>query len=140
LEDISLEAITLDTEVVTDFVTEKKLVAQFVVGKNWVRLIFVTAGLWPTIVTTVALLVNFIAIAKVSTRAIPFGSMVALVSIWLFCVFPLCLVGVILGRNWAGNPDFPCRVNPIPRPIPDKAWYAEPPMIILLSMSNIWNR
>ncbi|KAJ3410600.1 hypothetical protein HDV05_003550 [Chytridiales sp. JEL 0842] len=102
-------------------------------GKNWVRLIFVTAGLWPAVLATVVLLVNFLAIAKTSTRAIPFGSMMAVLSIWLFCVFPLCVIGVILGRNWAGNADFPCRVNPIPRPIPDKAWYAEPPMIILLS-------
>ncbi|KAJ3308750.1 hypothetical protein HDU76_003824 [Blyttiomyces sp. JEL0837] len=58
--------------------------------------------------------------------------MLAVFSIWLFCVFPLSLIGVILGRNWGGTPNFPCRVNPIPRPVPDRAWYAEPFVIILL--------
>ncbi|KAJ3168388.1 hypothetical protein HK101_011647 [Irineochytrium annulatum] len=99
-------------------------------GKNWVRLIFVTAALWPGIVSSMVVSINFVAIAKASSRAIPFGSMVAVICIWLFCVFPLVLIGVILGRNWSGDPSFPCRINPIPRPIPDKVWYAEPVAIV----------
>ncbi|KAI9350076.1 hypothetical protein DFJ73DRAFT_625271 [Zopfochytrium polystomum] len=101
-------------------------------GKSWVRLIFVTAGLFPTVLFGIVIGVNFIAIAKNSTRAIPFTSMLAVLAIWTFCVFPLSLVGVILGRNWAGTPGFPCRINPIPRPIPHLQWYAQPKVIVLL--------
>lgn len=101
-------------------------------GKNWVRLIFVTSGLFPAVLSVVVLFVNFIAIAKTSTRAIPFGSMVSMLTIWGFCVFPLSLIGVILGRNWGGSSNFPCRINPIPRPIPDLVWYAEPSVIIMI--------
>ena len=43
---------------------------------------------------------------------------------------PLCVVGTILGRNWSGTPNAPCRVNAIPRLIPDKRWYATPPVLI----------
>ena len=39
-------------------------------------------------------------------------------------ILPLNLVGVILGRNMLGQPDNPCRVNTVPRPIPEKKWYA----------------
>ncbi|KAJ1557753.1 hypothetical protein HK405_015252, partial [Cladochytrium tenue] len=101
-------------------------------GKKWVRLVFVTSGLFPALLSSVVLVVNFLAIAKNSTRAIPFGSMVAVLAIWMFCVFPLTLFGVIVGRNWAGAAEFPCRVTAIPRQIPDLAWYADPSMIILL--------
>lgn len=53
-------------------------------------------------------------------------------AIWIFLCFPLTLLGAIIGRNWGSKADFPCRVNPIPRPIPDKVWYAEPMMIIAM--------
>ncbi|KAG0366920.1 hypothetical protein BGZ54_004697 [Gamsiella multidivaricata] len=56
----------------------------------------------------------------------------ALLFIWLCIVLPLTLVGTILGKNWAGKADFPCRVHPIPRPIPEKIWYAEPIVVIAL--------
>ncbi|KAJ1556529.1 Transmembrane 9 super member 3, partial [Nowakowskiella sp. JEL0078] len=99
-------------------------------GKNWIRTMFFTAGLWPGIVCLCAFLINFVAIYKTSSRAISFPTMVdynlAIAFIWLLLVFPLTLLGTIVGRNWASEASFPCRVNPIPRPIPDKPWYAEP--------------
>ncbi|KAJ3225796.1 hypothetical protein HK099_006194 [Clydaea vesicula] len=102
-------------------------------GKNWIKTMFITSGLWPGVVSGVVFSINFIAIYKTSSKAIPFFTMVAILAIWLFLIFPLTLLGAIIGRNWAGEPNFPCRVNPIPRPVPDKIWYAEPIMIILLA-------
>lgn len=101
-------------------------------GKNWIRTMVMTAGLWPGFVTAASILINFVAIYYSSTKAIPFGTMIAILSIWIFLVFPLTLLGSIVGRNWAGKPSFPTRVNPIPRPIPEKPWYLEPIIIILL--------
>lgn len=37
-----------------------------------------------------------------------------------------------MGRNLAGQPDYPCRINAVPRPIPEKKWFMEPGVIILL--------
>lgn len=42
------------------------------------------------------------------------------------------MVGTVLGRNLAGQPDYPCRINAVPRPIPEKKWFMEPGVIILL--------
>ena len=47
---------------------------------------------------------------------------VVVVAIFLFVIVPLTLVGAVLGRNLTGVADNPCRVNPLPRPIPEKKW------------------
>jgi transmembrane 9 superfamily protein 3 len=57
---------------------------------------------------------------------------VAITSICLFVILPLTLVGTVLGRNLAGQPNHPCRVNAVPRPIPEKKWFMEPTVIVLL--------
>ncbi|KAI8929878.1 Endomembrane protein 70-domain-containing protein [Entophlyctis helioformis] len=99
-------------------------------GRRWVRNMIVVALFWPGVVSLTAFLINFVAIHYQSSRAIPFTTMIAILSIWLFLVFPLTLLGTIVGRNWSGTPKFPCRVNPIPRPIPDKIWYADSLFIV----------
>ncbi|KAI7871697.1 hypothetical protein BDF14DRAFT_1954399 [Spinellus fusiger] len=101
-------------------------------GKDWVRNVFLTAGLWPATVVGVSSYVNSIAIYYASSRAIAFSTILAMLALWLFVCFPLTLLGAIVGRRWTQQTDFPCRVNPIPRPIPEKLWYAEPLVIIAL--------
>ena len=77
-------------------------------------------------------MINFVAIYYKASRAIPFGTMIVVVCIWTFVTLPLTLVGAVLGRNLAGSTNNPCRVNPIPRPMPDRQWYVEPWVIVLL--------
>ena len=55
-----------------------------------------------------------------SLAAVPFGSIVVVVLIWTCISVPLCLFGTVIGRNWNGTPDNPCRVKRIPSPIPEK--------------------
>lgn len=57
---------------------------------------------------------------------------VAVACIVFFVVLPLTLVGTVLGRNLGGQADYPCRVNAVPRPIPEKKWFMEPTIIIAL--------
>ncbi|ORX76157.1 hypothetical protein BCR32DRAFT_224523 [Anaeromyces robustus] len=102
-------------------------------GRSWIKNMFLTACLFPCTIGGITLLINFIAIYYQSSRAIPFGSMLTIFAIWLFIIFPLTLFGSIIGRNFAGNPNNPCRVNLIPRPIPEKPFYNRPPALILLS-------
>ena len=67
-------------------------------------------------------------------------SKVAIACICLFVILPLTLVGTVLGRNIYGQPNHPCRVNPVPRPIPDKKWYVhhkETKKIVCLFSSNV---
>lgn len=101
-------------------------------GKTWIRQCVLSACLVPVLVCTTALVVNFIAMYYHASRAIPFGTMVAVACICLFIIMPLTLVGTVLGRNLSGVQDNPCRVNAVPRPIPEKKWFMEPLVIILL--------
>jgi hypothetical protein len=38
----------------------------------------------------------------------------------------------VIGRNWNGLPDNPCRVKRIPSPIPERQWYLRPSVIALM--------
>ncbi|RIB03503.1 hypothetical protein C2G38_2133469 [Gigaspora rosea] len=101
-------------------------------GRNWIKNILVTATLWPGILSIMTTMINFVAVYYSSSRAIPFTAMLAIFATWLFLAFPLTFLGAIFCRNRASQPNFPCRVNPIPRPIPEKIWYAEPLVIVAL--------
>lgn len=101
-------------------------------GKEWIKQMVVGAALFPSLICGVVFLINFIAIYYHASRAIPFLTMVAVACICLFVILPLNLVGTILGRNISGQPDNPCRVNTVPRPIPEKKWFMEPWSIVLL--------
>uniref|UniRef100_A0AAR2JQM1 Transmembrane 9 superfamily member n=1 Tax=Pygocentrus nattereri TaxID=42514 RepID=A0AAR2JQM1_PYGNA len=92
-------------------------------GRRWIKQMFIGAFLIPAMVCGTAFFINFIAIYYHASRAIPFGTMVAVCCICFFVILPLNLVGTILGRNLSGQPNFPCRVNAVPRPIPEKKWY-----------------
>lgn len=104
-------------------------------GKNWIKTMLLTTLLFPGICSGIAFFLNFIALGYGSLAAIPFGTMVVVVLIWLFISFPLTLVGTIVGRNWNGIADNPCRINPVPRHIPEKKWYLHP--IVNISLGGI---
>ncbi|KAL8482509.1 hypothetical protein ACS0TY_027991 [Phlomoides rotata] len=101
-------------------------------GKNWIKSMILTASLFPFICFGIGLILNTIAIFYGSLAAIPFGTMVVVFVIWAFISFPLALLGTVVGRNWSGAPNNPCRVKTIPRPIPEKKWYLTPSVISLM--------
>lgn len=101
-------------------------------GRNWIRQCLVSAALLPSLVCGTAFLINFIAIYYHASRAIPFTTMLSVASICLFVILPLTILGTIVGRNTNGQPSNPCRISSVPRPIPEKKWYMEPAMIMLL--------
>ncbi|XP_046349925.1 transmembrane 9 superfamily member 3-like [Haliotis rufescens] len=101
-------------------------------GKVWIKQMLMSAFLLPSLVCGTAFFINFIAIYYHASRAIPFGTMVAVSCICIFVILPLTLVGTVLGRNLAGQPNYPCRINAVPRPIPEKKWFMEPGVIVVL--------
>jgi len=101
-------------------------------GKKMDQKMVISAFLLPFMVCSTAFFINFIAIYYHASRAIPFTTMLAVASICVFVILPLTLVGTVLGRNLAGSPDYPCRINAVPRPIPEKKWFMEPLIIIPL--------
>eukprot|EP00252_Welwitschia_mirabilis_P021821 TRINITY_DN5713_c0_g1_i1.p1 TRINITY_DN5713_c0_g1~~TRINITY_DN5713_c0_g1_i1.p1 ORF type:complete len:588 (-),score=64.12 TRINITY_DN5713_c0_g1_i1:366-2129(-) len=101
-------------------------------GKHWIKAMVLTASLFPFTCFGIGFLLNTIAIFYGSLAAIPFGTMVVLFVMWAFISFPLSLLGTVIGRNWSGTPNNPCRVKTIPRPIPEKKWYLTPTVVSLM--------
>lgn len=101
-------------------------------GKSWIRAMLLTASLYPGATMAIAFSLNTVAIFYRSLAAVPFGTMVVVALLWGFISFPLCLFGTVIGRNWNGSPDNPCRVKRIPSPIPFKKWYLRPWVIATL--------
>jgi transmembrane 9 superfamily protein 3 len=102
-------------------------------GKHWIKQMVISASLIPILVCGTVFVINFFAIGYHSSRAIPFGTMVAVACICLFILLPLNLIGTVVGRNLSGQANYPCRVNPIQRIIPEKKWFMEPSVIAVLS-------
>lgn len=101
-------------------------------GKKWIKSMILTASLFPFMCFSIGFVLNTIAIFYGSLAAIPFGTMVVVFVIWAFISFPLALLGTVVGRNWSGAPNNPCRVKTIPRPIPEKKWYLTPSVVSLM--------
>ncbi|MBA0782112.1 hypothetical protein Gotri_002977, partial [Gossypium trilobum] len=101
-------------------------------GKNWIKAMILTASLFPFMCFGIGFILNTIAIFYGSLAAIPFGTMVVVFVIWAFISFPLALLGTVVGRNWSGAPNNPCRVKTIPRPIPEKKWYLTPSVVSMM--------
>eukprot|EP01134_Creolimax_fragrantissima_P004868 CFRG4868T1 len=101
-------------------------------GKNWIRQMLVQTCFFPAIVFAANFYINFIAVTYSSSRAIPLDVVFKISAIVIFAILPLTLGGCILGRNTTGVLGWPCRVNPVPRPIPENQWYMDPISIALI--------
>ncbi|CAJ1961673.1 unnamed protein product [Cylindrotheca closterium] len=112
---------------------------------QWQQTMALTVILLPTVTVGVFATLNSVALAYGTINSIPFMVMIKLFFLWTLVSIPLCVVGTLLGRHahkGTANP-FPCRVNAIPRPIPeDVPWYGKPsgliPLAGLLSFGSIF--
>jgi len=92
-------------------------------GTEWKACMILTAALYPGAAFLIAFFLNFIAVSYDSSASYSFGTILLLLSLWLFASCPLVLAGTLLGRGTTVSGDFPCRVNTLRRPIPDSKWY-----------------
>jgi len=101
-------------------------------GKNWIKSFLLTGGLFPGACFLMASLLNFVALGYGTLAAFPAGTIFAVLAIWVFISYPITFVGTVFGKNWNGHPDNPCRINPVPRRIPDRKWYLQPYVNVIL--------
>eukprot|EP00980_Cylindrotheca_fusiformis_P013909 scaffold3618_cov129-Cylindrotheca_fusiformis.AAC.9 len=114
-------------------------------GVQWQQTMAMTVLLLPTVTIAIFACLNAVSLAYGTINSIPFLVIVKLFFLWTLVSIPLCVVGTLLGRHahkGTGN-TFPCRVNAIPRPIPDDVpWYGKPsgliPLAGLLSFGSIF--
>jgi len=89
---------------------------------NWKRNTILVALGFPGICFMGLLCLNFVIAGEKSSGAIPFGTMFALIVLWIGISVPLVFLG-----SWIGYrkkiAELPCKVNTIAREIPEQKWY-----------------
>ncbi|KIW02341.1 uncharacterized protein PV09_06482 [Verruconis gallopava] len=102
-------------------------------GQNWRRNVIVTGTLIPGLIFATIFILNFFVWAQASSTAIPFGTLLALASLWLLIQLPLVYVGSWYGFVVVGAWDHPVKPNAIPRQIPRQEWYTKSIQTVLLA-------
>ncbi|KAK9370185.1 hypothetical protein V1509DRAFT_637789 [Lipomyces kononenkoae] len=91
-------------------------------GEKWIKNALRTAMLVPGILLGYVVALNFLSWSQSSSSAIPFGTLVVLVAMWLLILVPLVVIGGWLGfKRPAIEP--PTRIKQIARQIPPTPWY-----------------
>ncbi|CAN4126909.1 unnamed protein product [Withania somnifera] len=92
-------------------------------GKNWVRNLLLTGGLFCGPLFLTFCFLNTVAIAYHATAALPFGTIVVIFLIWTLVTSPLLVLGGIAGKNSKAEFQAPTRTTKYPREIPQLPWY-----------------
>jgi transmembrane 9 superfamily protein 2/4 len=100
-------------------------------GLDWKRNIILTSCLLPGVVALTSFVLNFFVWGERSTSAVPFGTMFALLVLWLGISVPLVFLGAYFGYRRKAV-DFPVRINQIPRQVPEQVWYMQPTFSIVV--------
>lgn len=103
-------------------------------GKDWRRNTLITALLIPGLLFGAVFTLNLFVWAQASSTAIPFGTLLALLFLWLCIQLPLVYVGSWYGYVRAGAWEHPAKtVVTMPRHIPRQPWYLQGLPSILLA-------
>ncbi|KAF2203345.1 multispanning membrane protein [Delitschia confertaspora ATCC 74209] len=102
-------------------------------GQLWQKNVFVTATLVPGLVFTSVFILNLFVWAQASSTALPFGTLLGLVALWLLVQLPLVYIGGRYGYVKGGAWTHPIKANVIPRQIPAQSWYMKSFQAILLA-------
>ncbi|KAJ3065535.1 hypothetical protein HDU98_011115 [Podochytrium sp. JEL0797] len=94
-------------------------------GEYWRQNVALTALLVPGIVFLTFLILNFVLIGAHSSAAVPFTTMLALMSLWFLISTPLCVIGAYFGFKQP-TIENPVKTNQIPRQVPNQPGYLNP--------------
>lgn len=102
-------------------------------GDRWAWNIVLTATLFAVPFVCVVAYANSVAIYFKVTAALPFLTILEVVSIYALVGFPLTVFGGITGRRLSGTFDAPSRTKNFPREIPPIPWYRTLPFQMLMA-------
>ena len=95
---------------------------RFFGGESWLKVAVLTSSLFPGTLLFGYSIINIILIIENSNASANFSDILSLFMLWLFCTFPLVLIGSFFGYK-NNKMIFPFTVNKISSIIPSKPWY-----------------
>ncbi|SPN99568.1 related to putative multispanning membrane protein [Cephalotrichum gorgonifer] len=105
-------------------------------GQNWRGNALLTALLFPGLLFSLVFMLNLFVWAQASSTAIPFGTLVAMVLLWLCIQVPLVYVGSWYGYTRSAGWEHPVKTLPASAParaVPPRPWYARTLQTALLA-------
>lgn len=102
-------------------------------GLDWHRNALITALFFPGILLAFFTSLNLFVWAQASSTALPFGTLIAMILLWLCIQLPLVFVGSWYGYSKSGAWEHPTKFTPISRQIPPQNWYIRTPQSVLLA-------
>jgi transmembrane 9 superfamily protein 2/4 len=95
---------------------------QFFKGNYWLFNALLTSIVFPGTLFFGYFFVNIVLALEKSSAAVNISDIISLFVLWVFCTFPLILIGSFLGIK-TKQIEAPCKTNPVPSFIPTKPWY-----------------
>ncbi|KAI3291181.1 hypothetical protein DTO002I6_6014 [Penicillium roqueforti] len=97
-------------------------------GTAWRKNTLITALLFPGLAFCLVLILNLFVWAQASSTAIPFGTLIGLLALWLLIQVPLVYIGSWVGYVRAMPWEHPLKTNAIGRQVPPQPWYLRTPL------------
>ncbi|XP_024034920.1 transmembrane 9 superfamily member 5 isoform X2 [Citrus clementina] len=108
---------------------------------GWERSVFLAGILYFGPLTVTVLILNTVAVSYGATAALPFGTIMVIVFIYMLFAVPLLALGGRIGYWFRSEFQAPSALNRYPREIPPLPWYQKSPcqmfIVGLLSFSTI---
>lgn len=101
-------------------------------GANWRSNAAVTALLFPGLMFGIVFVLNLFVWAQASSTAMPFGTLVAIVALWLCVQVPLVYAGARYGFR-RGGWEHPTKTAGVARAVPRQPWYTKGARAVLLA-------
>ena len=95
---------------------------QFFQGKFWLLNALLTSVIFPGTLFVGYFFINIILAIEKSSATANASDILSLFILWIFCTFPLILIGSFLGTKSLPI-KAPCKTNPVPSFVPEKPWY-----------------
>jgi transmembrane 9 superfamily protein 2/4 len=102
-------------------------------GLNWRENTLITALLFPGLLFALVFILNLFVWAQASSTALPFGTLISIILLWLCIQVPLVYAGSWYGYMKTGAWEHPTKTTTLPRQLPIQAWYTRSPQSILLA-------
>jgi transmembrane 9 superfamily protein 2/4 len=102
-------------------------------GISWRKNALITAILFPGLLFALVFVLNLFVWAQASSTALPFGTLIAILLLWLCIQLPLVYVGSWYGYVRAGPWEHPTKTTTLPRQIPIVPWYIRGPQSVLIA-------
>ena len=102
-------------------------------GKDWRRNTLITALLFPGLLFSTIFILNLFVWAQASSTALPFGTLLSLIALWLLIQLPLVYCGSWFGFHRSSPYEHPTKTHSIARQVPEQPWYMKSIYSILLA-------